>query len=138
MFCCETQNFELILIVCNTLNFFLMEKISRTWRTAMTIMNLLSSTWVLWKVLGLDHRWQHYRQDFFFPPNWLTTPINAHKCINVPYVVNIILFLHVSATLVAVVKEVHYKAWIYLDTADVCEPMHGFKMIGLKTTWFIP
>ena len=26
-----------------------------------------SFTWVVWKVLGLDHRWQHYRQDFFSP-----------------------------------------------------------------------
>jgi hypothetical protein len=24
------------------------------------------STWVVLKVLRLDHRWQHYRQDFFF------------------------------------------------------------------------
>jgi len=23
-------------------------------------------TWVVWKVLGLDDRWQYYRQDFFF------------------------------------------------------------------------
>jgi len=68
--------------------------------------------------------------------NWVTTPTNAHKYINVSYILNIILFLHVSATLVAVVKEVHYKGWIYLDTADVCAPMHRLKMIGLKTTWF--
>jgi len=23
------------------------------------------TTWVVWKCLCLDHRWQHYRQDFF-------------------------------------------------------------------------
>ena len=27
------------------------------------------ATMVVWKVLSLDHRWQHYRQDFF-SPNW--------------------------------------------------------------------
>jgi hypothetical protein len=25
-----------------------------------------SFTWVVWKVLGLEHRWQHYQQDFLF------------------------------------------------------------------------
>jgi len=25
----------------------------------------VSTTWVAWKFLCLDHRWQHYWQDFF-------------------------------------------------------------------------
>ena len=28
------------------------------------------ATWVVWKVLGLDHSWQHYWQIFFFPLSW--------------------------------------------------------------------
>ena len=35
---------------------------------------LFCYTWMVWKVLGLDHRWQHYRQDFFFL-SWY----NCHK-----------------------------------------------------------
>jgi len=31
---------------------------------------IVHTTWVVWKVLGLDYRWQHYRQDFF--PSWYT------------------------------------------------------------------
>jgi len=27
---------------------------------------LVKITWVVWKFLCLNHRWQHYRQDFFF------------------------------------------------------------------------
>jgi hypothetical protein len=27
---------------------------------------VLLCTWVVWKVLGLDHRWQQYRQEFFY------------------------------------------------------------------------
>jgi len=62
--------------------------------------------------------------------SWVTTPASAHKCINVSYILNIILFLHVSASLVAILKEVHYKGWIYLDITDVCAPMHGFKVMS--------
>ena len=28
-------------------------------------LKLIHITWVVWKVLGLEHRWQQYRQDFF-------------------------------------------------------------------------
>ena len=68
--------------------------------------------------------------------NGVTTPTNAYKCINISYIVNIIFFLHVSVTVVAILKEVYYKGWIYLATADVCAPLHEFKILSLKTTWF--
>ena len=60
----------------------------------------------------------------------------SHERINVSYNVIIIFFLHVSATLVAILKKLHCKGWICLDIADVCAPMQGFKMLSLKTTWF--
>jgi hypothetical protein len=37
---------------------------------------------------------------------------------------------------VAILREVHYKGCIYLDIANVCAAMHGFKMLCLKTTRF--
>jgi len=36
-------------------------------------------------------------------------PINAYKCIEVSYIIDIVFLLHVSATLVAILREVHYK-----------------------------
>ena len=42
-------------------------------------------------------------------------PTNEHKCKNVYYVINMV-FLCVSATLVAILREVPYKRWIYGDT----------------------
>jgi hypothetical protein len=35
-------------------------------------------------------------------------PINACKCIKVSYIIDIVFFLHVSATLVAILREVHF------------------------------
>jgi hypothetical protein len=42
-------------------------------------------------------------------------PTNAHKCKKVYYVINVV-FLCVSATLVAIHREVLYERWIYGDT----------------------
>ena len=40
-------------------------------------------------------------------------PTNAHKHITVSYIIiNTVVLLHVSATLVAVLREVHYKGWL--------------------------
>jgi hypothetical protein len=40
---------------------------------------LFQVTYVVWKVLGLNHRWQHYRQEFFFyHPNWYI--FQKHPC----------------------------------------------------------
>jgi len=42
-----------------------------------TLLSLVpASTWMVWKVLGLDHRWQHYRKDFFFEV--VTSLISIH------------------------------------------------------------
>jgi hypothetical protein len=60
----------------------------------------------------------------------------SHECMNISYNVIIIFFLHVSDSLVAILKKLHCKGWIYLDIADVCAPMQGFKMLSLKTTLF--
>jgi hypothetical protein len=44
-----------------------------------------------------------------------TKQTNAHKCIKLSYIVNIVCLLHVSATLVTILSEMRYKGWIYRD-----------------------
>jgi len=62
-----------------------------------------------------------------------TKPTHAHKHITVPYIINTVVLLHVSATLVAILREVHYKGWLNRDITNVCEPMHICKILhGLK------
>lgn len=39
-------------------------------------------------------------------------PTNAHKYVTVSYIINTVVLLHVSATLVAVLREVHYKRMV--------------------------
>jgi len=41
-------------------------------------------------------------------------PTNAHKCRKVCYVINTV-FPCVSATLVAILREVPYKTWMYME-----------------------
>ena len=54
---------------------------------------------------------------------------HAHKCIKVFCIINIVFLLHVSATLVAVLREVQNKEWIYLDITKVCELIHGCEIL---------
>jgi len=60
----------------------------------------------------------------------VTKPTNAHKFIKVLCIINIVFLLHVSATLVAVLSEVHNNEWIYLDTTEVCELIHGCEILN--------
>ena len=53
----------------------------------------------------------------------------------VSYIINIVYLLHVSATHVAILGEVHYKGWIYRDLTKVCEVMHSCKILSFKRTW---
>jgi hypothetical protein len=62
----------------------------------------------------------------------ITKPTNAHKYIKVYYIINIILLLHDSATLTAILREMRYKGWAYRDVSVVCVPMHRCKRISLK------
>ena len=52
---------------------------------------------------------------------------------NVSYITNAVFLLHVSATLVAVLREVHYNGRIYRDITNVCEHMHRCKKIRFLT-----
>jgi hypothetical protein len=63
-------------------------------------------------------------------------PSNAHKCVTLPYITNIIFLLHVSATLVAILREMHYKGWACQDITEVCKPMHICKILSFNNTWF--
>jgi len=47
------------------------------------------------------------------------------------YIINTGFLLHVSATLVAIVREVYYKGWILQDITNVCEPMHKCKILRM-------
>jgi hypothetical protein len=55
----------------------------------------------------------------------VTKPTNAHKYIKVFCIINIVFLLHISATLVAFLKEMRNKEWIYLDLTKVYEFMLG-------------
>jgi len=60
----------------------------------------------------------------------VTKPTNAHTCIKVLCIINIVFLLHVSATLVAVLREVHNKESIYLLTTKVFELIHGCEILS--------
>jgi hypothetical protein len=45
-----------------------------------------------------------------------------------------IILLHVSATLVAILRQVHDKGWIYRDITKVCEPTRRCKMLSSNNT----
>jgi hypothetical protein len=48
--------------------------------------------------------------------NMVTKPANVHKCINASYITKIAVILHGLAILVAILREVHYKRWIYMSS----------------------
>jgi len=56
----------------------------------------------------------------------LSEPTNAYKRIKVSHIVDTVFMLHVSATLVAILREVSCKEWIYRDITNVCETMHRY------------
>jgi hypothetical protein len=43
----------------------------------------------------------------------VTIPTNARNSIKVSYVVTVVFLLHVAATILAILREAHYKGWIY-------------------------
>ena len=45
----------------------------------------------------------------------VTKPAHARKCMQVSYIMNVICVLHVSAILVAILREAQYKGCIYRD-----------------------
>jgi hypothetical protein len=48
-------------------------------------------------------------------------PINAYTCIKVSYVIDIVFLVHVSATILAVLRKVHYEGWICRDITEDCK-----------------
>lgn len=70
-------------------------------------------------------------------------PMNAYKCVRVSYLTHIVCLVHVSATLVAILRELPYKGYI----TKVFQPVHKCKIltylqylhlcIGLNTFGFI-
>jgi hypothetical protein len=61
----------------------------------------------------------------------VTKPTNTSKCL-----MYIVCLLHVWATFLANVMEVHYVGWMLQDITKVCEPAHRCKMISFNNTWF--
>jgi hypothetical protein len=66
----------------------------------------------------------------------VTKATNAHKCIKVWYTKNIVSLLHVSAPLVVISREMHYKRWTYQEITYVCETTHRCKIPSFINTWF--
>jgi len=65
----------------------------------------------------------------------VTKSTNAHRCIELSYIINIVCILFVSATLVTIHREVHFKGWIY-QVIMVYEPNYRCKMLSFKNVWF--
>jgi hypothetical protein len=59
-------------------------------------------------------------------------PINAYQHIRVSYIMNIAGLLHVLATLVAILRVVHYNGYI----KNVFGPMAKGKILSSKNLWF--
>ena len=62
----------------------------------------------------------------------ITKSTNAYKCIKVSCIINTVFLLCVLDTLVAVLREVHYKRWTYVDTTEVSEPMHRRNILSFN------
>jgi hypothetical protein len=81
----------------------------------------------IWKVDRLAHtravvvQEEHRFSKWILP--WVTKPANSQKCIKLSYIISTVFLLYVSATLVAIVRQVHYKGWIYGDTNFLLLPM---------------
>jgi hypothetical protein len=73
----------------------------------------------------------------------VTKPKNANKCVRVSYLTLIVCLVHISPTLVAILRELHYKGYI----TKVFQPVHKSEIltclqslhlcIGLNTFGFI-
>jgi len=48
------------------------------------------------------------------------------------YIIYTLCLLHVSATHVAVFREVHYKEWIHGNIREFFEPMYRYKILNFK------
>ena len=59
-------------------------------------------------------------------------PTDAYKRIRVPCIINIACLLHVPATLLAILVEVHYKGYI----SNVFETMHTCKTLSFHSICF--
>ena len=51
------------------------------------------------------------------------------------YNINTAFLLHVSVTLVAILREVYYKGWILQDITNVCEPMNKCKILKITRSY---
>jgi hypothetical protein len=59
---------------------------------------------------------------------------NAHKCIKSSYVIHTVYLLHVSATLVVILREVQYKGRIRRDITKLCELTQICKILSFNNT----
>ena len=65
----------------------------------------------------------------------VTEPTNARKYVKVSCIINTVFLLHVSAILVAILREMHYKGYIYIyiyiyrDITNVCA-IHRCKILS--------
>jgi len=66
----------------------------------------------------------------------VTKATNARKCIKVSYTINILCLLYVSAPLVTISKEMHYRRQTYQEIIHVCEPNHRRNILSFKNTRF--
>lgn len=66
-----------------------------------------------------------------------TKAIGALECIKyVFYITNLVCLLHVSATLMTILRKVRYRGWTYREITEVHEPMHvyvlNFKVLEIN------
>jgi len=57
----------------------------------------------------------------------VTKPKNASKCMHISCITNAVFLLHVLVTLVAILREMHYKGRVDHDITKVCEQMRRCK-----------
>jgi hypothetical protein len=64
----------------------------------------------------------------------ITYDIKTNRCKYVyeKYIIHTVYLLHVSATHVAIFREVHYKEYIHRNITDFLEPMHRYKILSFK------
>jgi hypothetical protein len=62
---------------------------------------------------------------------------NAHQYIKVCYIINTVWLLHVSTTLMAISREVHYKdEYVWILQKFVCEQVHRYTVIDFENIWY--
>jgi hypothetical protein len=59
-----------------------------------------------------------------------------HINVHIIFIINTVCLLHVSATLVAILREVHYKGRMYRDITEVCEPINRCKLLSRSNVMF--